>query len=164
MFFLFNLLSSIHHPTSFIICSQLHCWFVCRPSTVIRVKNSKTESPDMLEIIQFRKDWWKLELEGMLQILQSNFIFNFTDKNSLKNSRLSISQSHLMTKSGLNLSVLTTSTVLFLFLQLVFEAFIPLSPQPTHLPNKTMGPKINWNRAKVEDLGRKKGFSNSVKQ
>lgn len=97
----------------------------------------------MLEIIQFRKDWWKLELEGMLQILQSNFIFNFTDKNSLKNSRLSISQSHLMTKSGLNLSVLTTSTVLFLFLQLVFEAaFIPLSPQPTHLPKKTMGPKI----------------------
>lgn len=42
----------------------------------------------MLEIIQFRKDWWKLELEGMLQILQSNFISNFTDGNNLKNLRL----------------------------------------------------------------------------
>lgn len=60
-----------------------------------------------------------------------------------------------MRKSGLNLSVLTTSTVLFLLLQLVFEAgFIPLSTQPTHLPKENHGTKD-----KEIEIEQSRGFS-----
>lgn len=48
-----------------------------------------------------KKDWWKLDMEGMLPILQPSFTFNFTDKHNLKNLDSFSSTSCWMTKSGL---------------------------------------------------------------
>lgn len=84
------------NPPSFVVCFQLHYWFVCRPSSVIRSKSTKTESQDVLthqssfvlESIQFRKE--KLVEIGAGRrptnsLVQFSLIFNFTDRNNLKN-------------------------------------------------------------------------------
>lgn len=47
------------------------------------------------------RDWWKLDMEGTLPILQPSFTFNFTDKHNWKNLDSFSSTSCWMTKSGL---------------------------------------------------------------
>lgn len=109
MFFLSNLPSSIHRSSQLHYLLQLHCWCVCcllssdqnaakySPKTFWHKHTALCQRSFNLE----KKDWWKLDMEGMLQILQPSFTFNFTDKHNLKNLDSFSSTSCWMKKSGL---------------------------------------------------------------